>query len=186
MVLIDENKNYIHAVIKSNIAHSFRGLFTEGGVYMIKNFAVLENKSTYRVVSDNKIMIQFYSNTVVKEVTFDLHKIPQHRFDLIEFEKLPERIGKIYILSDVIGEIIGEGQIDNKNFKGREIVTLDIELKNLRKKTIKITLWGKAVEEYKKEASLKGLGNRVGVFTSTLVKEYQSNYFFFQPSVLFL
>ncbi|XP_074298134.1 uncharacterized protein LOC141628946 isoform X2 [Silene latifolia] len=107
---------------------------------MIKNFYVIDNKSTYRVVSDNKLMIQFYSNTVVKEFTFDLHKILEHRFDLIEFEKLPERIGKIYILTDVIGEIIGEGKIDTKQIKGREIETLEIELKNLRKKTVKITL----------------------------------------------
>ncbi|XP_074304396.1 uncharacterized protein LOC141639106 [Silene latifolia] len=174
MVLIDENTVYIHVIIKSNIAHSFRGVLNEGSVYMIKNFSVIDNKSTYRVVSDNKLMIQFYSNTVVKEVTFDLHKIPEDRFDLIEFEKLPERIGKIYILTDVLGEIIGEGKIDIKQIKGREIETLEIELNNLRKKTVKITLWGKAVEDYQKETSVKGVGNRVGVFTSNLVKEYQN------------
>ncbi|VFQ95740.1 unnamed protein product [Cuscuta campestris] len=52
--------------IKGNLSHLFRNTIAEGGIYSINNFGVVDNKNRFRVVGDNKIMIQMNATSVVK------------------------------------------------------------------------------------------------------------------------
>ena len=61
--------------MKNTCGHRFVGLLTEGGLYVFKNFSVVNNKEQWQVVGDNKLMIQFYSSTIVEDVQKDDGKI---------------------------------------------------------------------------------------------------------------
>ncbi|VFQ89051.1 unnamed protein product [Cuscuta campestris] len=151
MVLIDKQGSYIHASIKGSISHLFKKRIAEGSVYYIKNFNVVPNKAQYRVVGDNKLMIQLYPTTVVRSLSEDslgipTFAIPNHRFDLLDFDKVESRMGETYILT---GEI--------------------------RAEKVRVTLWGESVDNYMRQKSMLENGIIVGVFTSTLVKRYMNN-----------
>ncbi|RAL48869.1 hypothetical protein DM860_001189 [Cuscuta australis] len=179
MVLIDKQGSYIHASIKGNFSHLFKNRIAEGSVYYIKNFNV-PNKAQYRVVGDNKLMIQLYATTVVRSLSEDslgipTSAIPNHRFDLLDFDKVESRMGEIYILTDVVGQVCCEGEVINKNSRGNSVPSLMLELHDLRDEKVRLTLWGDNVDNYMRQKSLLENGIIVGVFTSTLVKRYMNN-----------
>ncbi|CAH9134255.1 unnamed protein product [Cuscuta epithymum] len=82
MVLIDEEGDYVHASIKSGYVHTLRPKIKEGMIHIIRNFSVLPNKEEYRVVADNKIMIQFFHNTIIKEVKGEAIEVPNYKIML--------------------------------------------------------------------------------------------------------
>lgn len=174
MVLIDERGVLIHATIKNTFGHRFVGLLTEGGLYVLKNFSVVNNKEQWRVVGDNKLMIQFYSSTIVEEVQKDDGKILRHKFEFIAFHKIELRMDNHYVLTDLIGRVASEGNVQTKTIRERKRTTetMIIELEDLRNTRIKVTLWGEKIEEYKKQvASLDG-DIRIIIVTSTIVKKF--------------
>ena len=61
--------SHIYATIKGSFTHKFRGLLLEGDIYMVKNFSVQKNKKRRRIVAENKLMITFFANTIIKVVT---------------------------------------------------------------------------------------------------------------------
>ncbi|VFQ81188.1 unnamed protein product [Cuscuta campestris] len=180
MVLIDKEGSYIHASIKGNFAHLFQNRIAEGSVYYIKIFSVVPNKAQYRVVGDNKLMIQFCPSTVVRSLSEDslgipTSAIPKHRFDLLDFDKVASRMWELYILTDVVGVVCCEGEVTNKNSRGNIVPSLMLELHDLRDVKVRLTLWGGSVDNYMKQKSLVQDGIIIGVFTSTLVKKYMNN-----------
>ncbi|VFQ93036.1 unnamed protein product [Cuscuta campestris] len=180
MVLIDKQGSYIHASIKGSISHLFKKRIAEGSVYYIKNFNVVPNKAQYRVVGDNKLMIQLYPTTVVRSLSEDslgipTFAIPNHRFYLLDFDKVESRMGETYILTDVVGQVCCEGEVINKNCRGNSVPSLMLELHDLRAEKVRVTLWGESVDNYMRQKSMLENGIIVGVFTSTLVKRYMNN-----------
>ena len=75
--------DYIHVVIKGSFAHRY-----QGRIYLFTNFKVEGNKDNYRVVSDCKLMLHFFPNTIVRALEDNYVDIPRHMFDLVDFEKL--------------------------------------------------------------------------------------------------
>ncbi|VFQ64381.1 unnamed protein product [Cuscuta campestris] len=118
--------------IKGSWAHAFRNSIVEGIVYYIKNFAVVDNKNRYRVVGDNKVMIQLYANSTVKRLPDDTSNIPMHRFDLLPFDMVETRMNQEYILTDVVGHICSEGKIEEKHIHNRMVPCLMLELQDRR------------------------------------------------------
>ncbi|VFQ95500.1 unnamed protein product [Cuscuta campestris] len=163
MVLIDKEGSYIHASIKGNFAHLFQNRIAEGSVYYVKIFSVVPNKAQYRVVGDNKLMIQFCPSTVVRSLSEDFLGIPT------------SALGEVYILTDVVGVVCCEGEVTNKNSRGNSVPSLILELHDLRDVKVRVTLWGGSVDNYMKQKSLVEDRIIVGVFTSTLVKKYMNN-----------
>ncbi|XP_021757484.1 replication protein A 70 kDa DNA-binding subunit C-like [Chenopodium quinoa] len=106
MVLIDEEGDYVHASIKGKFVQQFRSKLVEGKVYTIRYFSLVPNKNEYCVVSDNKIMIQFFQNTTVKGVA-DNNKIPLHRFDFVQLQHL-DKFHSNATLPDVVGMVVNE------------------------------------------------------------------------------
>ena len=56
------------------------------------NFKLERNKDNYCVVSDCKLMLQFFPNTIVRVLEEGCADIPRHKFDLVDFEKLHLRM----------------------------------------------------------------------------------------------
>ncbi|XP_074300167.1 replication protein A 70 kDa DNA-binding subunit B-like [Silene latifolia] len=129
MVLIDEERNYIHATIESSLWRFYRTKIVEGSICLLENFKVQPNKENYRVVSDNKIMISFIYETHVKVIKNDIAPIPHHKFDFMHFHKLETRRQKDFVLSDVIGVLVNEHG-ENKD------ITLEIEDRSERQDEI--------------------------------------------------
>jgi len=50
-------------------------------------------------VAENKLMITFFANTLIKPVTDDAPNISRHKFELFPFEKLEERAEKFFVLT---------------------------------------------------------------------------------------
>ncbi|VFQ80662.1 unnamed protein product [Cuscuta campestris] len=172
MVLIDQEGSYIHGSIKGNLVHLFRDVIVEGEIYSIANFEIVDNRTRFRVVGDNKHMIQINAESTVRPAPGQLPNIAMHRFDLLDFDKVPMRKGLDYILTDVVGQVCSEGEVTNKNVYDRTVKSLMLELQDLRGAKMRITLWGKTVDEYTtQKATILG-SVIVGVFTSNLVKEY--------------
>ncbi|VFQ71645.1 unnamed protein product [Cuscuta campestris] len=171
MVLIDEEGAYIHG-IKGNLSHLFRNTIVEGGIYSINNFGVTENRNSFRVVGDSKIMIQMNATSIVRPAPAQVTDIPLHRFDFLDFDKVPMRLGKDYILTDVVGHVCGEGEVTDKKVYNNTLKSLMLELQELSGAKLRITLWGRSVADYITQKTAIPASVIVGVFTSNLVKEY--------------
>ena len=66
---------------------------------MVKKFSVQKNKEMRRIVAENKPMITFFANTIIKAVTDSAPSISRHRFEFFPFKKLEERAGKYFVLT---------------------------------------------------------------------------------------
>ena len=75
--------DYIYAIIKGSFAHRYRAR-----IYLFTNFKVERNKDNYREISDCKLMLHFFPNTIVRVLEDDYVDILRQRFDLVDFEKL--------------------------------------------------------------------------------------------------
>ena len=89
----------MHATIKESFTHRFRGLLIEGNIYKVKNFSVQKNQERRRIVVENKLMITFFANTLMKPVTDNAPNISRHKSELFPFKKLEERAGKYFLLT---------------------------------------------------------------------------------------
>ncbi|XP_021722587.1 uncharacterized protein LOC110690070 [Chenopodium quinoa] len=149
MVLIDEVVDYVHASIKGKFVQQFRSKLIEGKVYTIRYFSVVPNKNEYRVVSDNKIMIQFFQNTSVKGVA-DNNKIPLHIFDFVQLQHL-DKFCSNATLPDVVGMVVKEigdsieiedkcEKLDNATIGKLEIQHINIGPEEINSKKVDILI----------------------------------------------
>ncbi|XP_077252562.1 replication protein A 70 kDa DNA-binding subunit B-like [Tasmannia lanceolata] len=133
LILLDEEGEHIQASIKKKSTHQFRALLEEGHVYVIKNFIVVDSKNEYRIVSD-KYMINFHEITFVKEKMTESDEIGEHRFELIPFSILYNRVNNNKFLTDVIGQITAISAIEETQAKGKKVNKRVIELQDKRLK----------------------------------------------------
>jgi len=92
------HNSHIHATIKGSFIHKIRGLLIEGNISMVKNFSVQKNKEWRRILVENRLMIAFSANTLIKPVAVKAPSILRHKFKLFPFEKQEERPGKGFVL----------------------------------------------------------------------------------------
>ncbi|XP_071688220.1 uncharacterized protein [Rutidosis leptorrhynchoides] len=159
-----DNKNYVylnelevgkHAVVKlnakNNISHHFITLLKEGCVYLLKHFEVIPNREEYRILKDNKMMIQLQGATYLKKHTITATStFIWHLFDCIEIEDLVPTDDKYLV--DFAGHVINVGSPKDQRTGA---ATLDFDLANERGQKMTVTLWGKLGPDFleKKPAS---------------------------------
>ncbi|XP_071727900.1 uncharacterized protein [Rutidosis leptorrhynchoides] len=56
----------IQLTAKSTVAHCFIPRLKEGSVYLLKNFEVIPNRDSYRILRDNKFLIQLQGSTFLR------------------------------------------------------------------------------------------------------------------------
>ncbi|KAK4588160.1 hypothetical protein RGQ29_019237 [Quercus rubra] len=127
MILIDEQNNSIHAIIRNNIAKKLKPLLQEGKFYELSYFQVVDGNALYRPI-DNDIKIMFTLKTGTKEIKEIDVDIPRHKFEFVDYNKIHERVNKHVQLSDIIANVIGVGPIEQPCIKGSNVSMRNINV----------------------------------------------------------
>ncbi|XP_071716694.1 uncharacterized protein [Rutidosis leptorrhynchoides] len=104
----DEKGNVVQLTAKNTVAHCFIPRLKEGSVYLLKNFEVISNRDTYRILKDNKFLIQLQGSTFLRRQAIEgLSGFIRHPFKCIAFDALEPTEGKYLI--DVVGCVLNVG-----------------------------------------------------------------------------
>ncbi|GKE83236.1 54S ribosomal protein L19, mitochondrial [Tanacetum coccineum] len=142
-VVSDSKGNMIHCIAKATITHNFLRL-KEGGIFLIKNFAVRPNKDEFWVFRHDMFMLEFVGLTTIKKVSANG--------------------------VDVSGYVTNVGRTSQTKSGSK---TLDFYLANQRGKSLRVTLWG-GVGDSLIETKTAHVGMCTIVLTLMIVKTYNS------------
>ncbi|MCE3215481.1 hypothetical protein HAX54_002555 [Datura stramonium] len=98
MIFVDEKSDLVHAIVKKNPVNRFKNKLSEGSLFVIKNFKVVETSDAYRSV-ENPLKIIFFPSTVIKNLTKDIVDIPVNGFHFIKAKLIESRVNNKTILS---------------------------------------------------------------------------------------
>ncbi|XP_060963173.1 replication factor A protein 1-like [Cannabis sativa] len=172
MIFIDEKKNIMHATIRKLFVSKFKHLLSEGSLYTVKNFKVVESTGEYRPVL-NAYKIIFLKTTSIMKLEEGSIKIPTNGFQFVSHNLIDSRISNNTILSDIIGCLcgVGDSEIIGAGWKKRDLkIITDYSI------TSKITLWGKMAEMFDTNMYKKDEGPIIVIVTSTTIKKFQGDY----------
>ena len=78
------------------MAHNFLRL-KEGGVYLIKNFVVMNNKKDFRIRKDDTFMLEFDGGTSIRKAVVNPKGFVRYPFQLVNFDHLAPTDNKYLI-----------------------------------------------------------------------------------------
>ncbi|PIA29365.1 hypothetical protein AQUCO_06000021v1 [Aquilegia coerulea] len=154
MVLLDEN------VIKGGVC-----------VYFLQNLSVSPAKGVYRPVQ-HQYKVFFKWDTNVKPVSDVRLTFPKFKFDFVEYNNIKFRYGDNTYLTDVYGKLDSVSNVMNVE-KG---TLKEIFLKDKIGTTLKVTLWGQAIQELPDDVVIASAGCPILVVTSSTLKLFYGNY----------
>ncbi|KAM5551507.1 hypothetical protein ABKV19_026384 [Rosa sericea] len=171
-VLVDERGDAIHGIVSEANYSSVSGKLKQGEVYLISDFYVRDSQEDYKVV-DNSIQAHFNGKTKFKLLHNSFPQIPQHRFYLLEYNQLQDRIDKTDLLTDLFGCVKSIMPIEEVNTRDGPESKCEITLQNLRREQIRVTLWGNSARKVDIE-TIESLPPPVlMVITSLKVRQYK-------------
>lgn len=103
-MFVHKEKTHIHAFAGLDFVNGIDEVLEEGKIYVISEFNVADAKYSYSAVS-NKKEIYFLKRTNMKLIEEDDDMIPQHKFELVAFSTLKEKVGNTKILTGKIHNI---------------------------------------------------------------------------------
>ncbi|KAH0767921.1 hypothetical protein KY285_003792 [Solanum tuberosum] len=98
MIFIDEKGNLMHGIIRKTQVNRFKDMLSEGSVFIIKNFKVVESIGGYRPVQ-NSLKIIFFASTAIKNLSEDIVEIPINGFEFINPDVIDSRVNHSAVLS---------------------------------------------------------------------------------------
>ncbi|XP_071714113.1 uncharacterized protein [Rutidosis leptorrhynchoides] len=108
MIVMDEKCHKIGVVVKKVLCPEFENDLQEGGVYILTNFGVGDNKGSYPVYM-HKWKLNFYRNTTLRRVSsFDG---PDNDFQFLPFSQVSDKKDETNLLVDVIGKVVDSGDV---------------------------------------------------------------------------
>ncbi|KAL2895543.1 Replication protein A 70 kDa DNA-binding subunit A [Bienertia sinuspersici] len=146
MVLLDEQRSQIHALIKKDLIPRFKEVVKEGSV-------------------QNDSIIWFNSFTSLKFEPEALVDIPKHKFNFQPFKHPAERNNRKDIITKIIGQLTGVENKINKTTTFEERRTIHIT--NERDNKVTTTLWGEKANLIKDAVLENKDGPQYTVFTIT-------------------
>ncbi|RID67018.1 hypothetical protein BRARA_D02124 [Brassica rapa] len=142
-ILVDEKGDRIQASLKQKLIKKYKRELKEGAYLDVMNFEVLGNNGDYRGTT-HPYKINFIWTTYVKTS----EKIPNlSRFNLSPFPDILSQSNVDDVFIDILGEIVGMGEITERNYAGNSTKLLDIQLRDLSETIIECTLWEKHAED---------------------------------------
>ncbi|XP_062009997.1 uncharacterized protein LOC133726468 isoform X1 [Rosa rugosa] len=99
-VLVDERGDAIHGITSEANYSSVSGKLKQGEIYLISDFYVQDSQDDYKVM-DNSIQAHFNGKTKFKLLHNSFPQIPQHRFYLLDYNQLKNRIDKTKLLTEM-------------------------------------------------------------------------------------
>lgn len=171
---IDRDGMQIHIEIDREFVNTYNGVLQEGGVYMISHFYVNQITTYEPVTRSNKI--EFMMGTTAVEYGGPQVAIPEHNFDFIDFEDVPNYLGDRQFLLDVIGCIHGITDEESSHTRfGNAAITNFVLLNNDLQK-LNVTLWGSCSTNFN-NLRLRGSNQPVVlIVTSLIVKKIAGIY----------
>ncbi|GKA55753.1 replication protein A 70 kDa DNA-binding subunit C-like protein [Tanacetum coccineum] len=111
----------IHCNAKATIAHNFLRL-KEGGIFLIKNFAVRPNKDVFWVFRHDMFMLEFDGSTTIRKVSANSDGFVRYTFQLVDFDDIELINNKYMIGNHLMGEFtkghsmggVGDSLIEKK------------------------------------------------------------------------
>ncbi|KAL4557217.1 hypothetical protein LXL04_035390 [Taraxacum kok-saghyz] len=168
MVFVDDKGDSIQAYIRKNHMKRYKPMLEESEVYAIRNFRVAKSAVQYKVVP-NEHRVYFNTTTSVRKVANVSHQIPPNVFFFTSDQTHEERVYNNTLLTDIIGCVVGVGEIE---YVGKAMKK-KIELKTETEKIMNVTLWGNisGMFDY---SPYKGDDTPViAIITSTTIKSFQ-------------
>ncbi|XP_062182703.1 replication protein A 70 kDa DNA-binding subunit C-like isoform X4 [Phragmites australis] len=176
LVLLDAEGTAMYAEIGSdNIKHK-KSLLSEGNVYTLQRFRVLNSKRSYKPVS-SEFMIEITCHTLIEETSEYQPTIPLYTYNLTKFPDLPALIGETKHFVDVIGlitEVADATSVQLSNHT-RPTSRRAITLRDTSSYQIKLYLWGQRASEFDAN-EVYAIGERdpvIAIFVGTLMKSYK-------------
>ncbi|XP_071728298.1 replication protein A 70 kDa DNA-binding subunit B-like [Rutidosis leptorrhynchoides] len=140
----DEQGNVIQLTARSTVAHCFISRLKEGTVYSLNKFEVIPNKDDYRLLRDNKVLIQLQGSTFLRRISGSAQEgFVRHPFACVPFEELQPNGGQFLI--DVVGCVVNVGSVTPQKSGSS---TLEFELVNESHRRVRVTLWGKLGDSF--------------------------------------
>ncbi|KAG2242087.1 hypothetical protein Bca52824_096069 [Brassica carinata] len=144
--ILKREKRYgttIHAFIPANRIGCYEEDLKAGVIYKIKNFLVINNKTSYKVTS-HKFLIQFTHHTVLAPTDHAGHNIERQSVRIRSYAEFNEAVNKtkIYMLVLVSNENFNNG-VTNKR--------IDIHLQLKDGPIVRVTLWGNVAANFQKK-----------------------------------
>ncbi|KAK9943787.1 hypothetical protein M0R45_009383 [Rubus argutus] len=146
-----------------------------GCLYDITRFNTGIGKSSYQIVP-HCAQLKFNARTIFSKLSNVHPVIQRHRFYLLDYNSLSSRIDDVSILTDVLGHICAIQPLQDKILNDSRIEKMcEIYIENLRKKEIKVTLWGDTAASFNFKALEESTTATFVVFTSLKVKDYNGD-----------
>ncbi|KAL0714157.1 hypothetical protein Bca4012_021136 [Brassica carinata] len=93
LLLIDQKGTTIHAFIPTNRIGCYEGDLKAGVINRIKNFWVINNKTSYKVTSQ-KFLIQFTHQIIFQHTDHAGHDIERENFRILSYAEFNEAVNK--------------------------------------------------------------------------------------------
>ncbi|XP_071714504.1 replication factor A protein 1-like [Rutidosis leptorrhynchoides] len=138
---IASDQQFLLLTARNTVAHCFISRLKEGSVYSLNKFEVSPNKDDYRLLRNNKVLIQLQGSTFLKKISSEDHSgFNRHPYACIPFEDLEPNGGKYQIGTTVVTQTLTPQ-------KGGA-TTLEFQLVNERHRRVRVTLWGKLGDSF--------------------------------------
>ncbi|KAF0920907.1 hypothetical protein E2562_037592 [Oryza meyeriana var. granulata] len=142
-LLIDDKGETMQARVLPKDMKQLEQRLVEGKFYTLSDFTVdlkLKNYMTCR----NGLMMYIGSQTVVDEIEGCVDEIPLHSFEFVDFGDLSSRNRNNSLLTDVIGQIVYVGGIQQalKMKSLRRVLFREIQIQDLSGRIQNVTLYG--------------------------------------------
>ncbi|KAK9919383.1 hypothetical protein M0R45_027978 [Rubus argutus] len=174
-IFVDAMGDAIEASVKEVDYDLVAPKIEDGCHYEITYFYTVKSKSSFQVVP-HPAQIYLNTRTVFKKLLNVHSPIQRHRFYLQDFDSLSSRIDNDSILTDVLGHITAMQPLEEKIIAdGRIEKKCEIYIENLRKKAMRVTLWGDIATSFNSNAFNELTSAKFVVFTSLKVKKYEDN-----------
>ncbi|XP_044378236.1 replication protein A 70 kDa DNA-binding subunit E [Triticum aestivum] len=94
--------------------------------------------------------------TVVTEIEGDIDSIPLYSFEFVNFKDLRSRCGDNSLLTDVLGHVVGVGELQEVTKRSRVIEICNASIRDLRGKVLGVTLYGDIASGFAEDMAEKG------------------------------
>ncbi|KAH0714993.1 hypothetical protein KY284_007898 [Solanum tuberosum] len=162
MIFIDEKGNLMHGIIRKTQVNRFKDMLSEGSVFIIKNFKVVEIIGGYRPVQ-NSLKNIFFASTAIKNLSEDIVEIPINGFEFINPYVIDSRMWLVVYMELVILRVLVQN--------GRREISTFLQIIRLKQKLP----YGKREELGEKFSPYlynNDAGPYIVIVTSITVKEF--------------
>ncbi|KAM1332048.1 hypothetical protein TB1_043703 [Malus domestica] len=153
----------------------FLYLLRVSNAYEITKFRVVHNRTSSKVVP-HPAALELNRRTTIIPIDKTNQEIPKQWFNLIDLDQLHKRINNDVELTDVFGCLTAGQPIEEVTVQNSRIAKKrNLNLQDIRGKTIRIILWGEAATTFE-DSGIKSLPPPIFVaVTSLKVKQYRGN-----------